>query len=128
MERFGFEDLRIWQESIAFAEEVFKLIDHFPPYDRLAQQTFGAVSSISQNIAEGNGRHYWKENLQFLYYARGSLYETITLLEILTRRKSITPEHCLTLKSKALVLAKQLNAYISYVKGLQYAMKGSQKK
>jgi len=38
------------------------------------------------NIAEGKGRRLKKEFLQFLYIARASLYETVTLLEIFKRR------------------------------------------
>jgi len=34
-----------------------------------------AVSSIAQNIAEGKGRQYKKEFIQFLYVGEGSLFE-----------------------------------------------------
>jgi len=41
-----------------------------------------ATTSPSQNIAEGKGRQYKKEFIQFLYIARGSIFEVVTLNEI----------------------------------------------
>ncbi|MBI5605158.1 MAG: four helix bundle protein [Deltaproteobacteria bacterium] len=43
-------------------------------------------------IAEGKGRFSKKEFVQYLYIARGSLYETMTLLEIFKRRNWISHE------------------------------------
>jgi hypothetical protein len=53
------------------------------------------------NIAEGKGRFSKKEFVQFLYISRGSLYETMTLLEILQRRNWISNEHYSSLEPSA---------------------------
>ena len=37
-----------------------------------------AVTSVPQNIAEGKGRQYKKEFIQYLYIAEGSLFEVLT--------------------------------------------------
>jgi four helix bundle protein len=83
--KFGYEDLEVWQKAIHWASEIVSLSDgletnrsHF----RLIEQLESACSSVAMNIAEGKGRYSPKEFIQFLYVARGSLYETITLLEI----------------------------------------------
>ena len=119
MERFDFEKLVVWQETVSFGVKVIQLIDtlqtdrkHF----RLIEQLESATASVSQNIAEGKGRYSKKEFLQFLYYSRGSLYEVISLLTIFHKLGWINNEQLDTLKSDALILAKRLNAFINAIK------------
>jgi four helix bundle protein len=52
---------------------------------RLIEQLEAASTSVAMNIAEGKGRPTTKEFIQFLYIARGSWFEVITLLVILGR-------------------------------------------
>ena len=82
--RFPFEDLKVWQEAVELAKEIYKLTKKFPKHERfgLISQIQRAATSIPLNIAEGKGRFHKKEFIQFLYNARGSLYEVITLLKI----------------------------------------------
>ena len=81
---FPFEKIEVRQLSVDFADFVIGLLESFPPnkHFRLIGQMESAVSSISQNIAEGKGRQYNKEFIQFLYIAIGSLFEALTLTEI----------------------------------------------
>ena len=51
------------------------------------------------NIAEGKVRNPKKEFMQFPYIARGSLYETLTLLEIFKLRGGSTNEQFEKLES-----------------------------
>lgn len=45
------------------------------------------VTSPSQDIAEGKGRQYKKEFIQYLHIAQGLLYEVATLNEVFRRRQ-----------------------------------------
>ena len=54
---------------------------------RLCDQLSRAVVSIPSNIAEGNGRSSRTDYAHFLAIARGSLYETMTQLEIAKRQR-----------------------------------------
>jgi len=74
----------VYQESLELVEIVYKVTRDFPK-----EEVFGIVSqlrraavSVSLNIAEGKGRFHTKVFVQFLYQARGSLYETMTLNKI----------------------------------------------
>ena len=59
---------------------------------RLLEQIESCSTSVAMNIAEGKGRYSKKEYMQYLYISRGSLYETMTLLEILRRKKWISDD------------------------------------
>ena len=72
-----------------------------------------AVCSIAQNIAEGKGRQYKKEFIQFLYIAEGSLFEVLTLTEIFTRRKLFKKEVSIEIESRAQVLDRKLHGLIN---------------
>ena len=63
---------------------VYKLSKGFPSDERyaLTDQLRRAVVSIPSNIAEGSGRASNKDYAHFLSIARGSLYETLTQLQI----------------------------------------------
>ncbi|MDH5379461.1 MAG: four helix bundle protein [Cyclobacteriaceae bacterium] len=81
----SYRDLVVWQKAMTFAKEVIELADQNTSgrkLYRLLEQIQSSSSSVPMNIAEGLGRKGTKEFIQFLYIARGSLYETITLLEL----------------------------------------------
>jgi four helix bundle protein len=64
--------------------EIYKLTRMFPKEERygLTNQTNRAAVSIPANIAEGLGRNYKKDTIQFLHISRGSAYEVETLLSV----------------------------------------------
>ena len=83
--KFGYEDLEVWNKAINFAVKVVDTVDKIETdrkHYRLFEQIESSSTSISMNIAEGKGRYSKKEFVHFCYVARGSLYETMTLLEI----------------------------------------------
>ena len=81
---FLFKNLIVWQKAMELAKLVYGLVRQLPAEERyaLADQLRRAVGSIPSNIAEGNGRAGNKDYAHFLAIARGSLYETITQLEL----------------------------------------------
>lgn len=75
-----------------FAVKVIELVETVGTerkHYRLFEQIEAASTSVSMNLAEGKGKNSKKEFTQFCYIARGSLYETMTLLEIFRRKKWI---------------------------------------
>jgi four helix bundle protein len=78
----------VWQEAVNFSIKCLKLVEKIETnrkHYRLIEQFESAATSPALNIAEGKGRFSKKEFVQFLYIARGSLFETVTLLEIFRR-------------------------------------------
>jgi four helix bundle protein len=116
---FAFEDLQVWQKAVDFAETVVKAIDQFEAprkHYRLIEQLESAVTSIAMNIAEGKGRYSKKEFVHFMYIARGSLFETITILTIIQRIGWISEEKLKDIKSAGEEITKMLNSLIKTIK------------
>jgi len=66
---------------------VYLATEKFPQEEEygIVAQIRRAAVSIPVNIAEGRGRFYKKEQIQFFYNARASLYEVVTLLKLSLR-------------------------------------------
>jgi four helix bundle protein len=114
----AYKDLQVWQKSIAFATEVIRIIDELETdrkHYRLIEQLEAAVTSVSMNIAEGKGRESKKEFVRFLYIARGSVYETLTLLEIFQRQGWLSQEKYAELEKSAIEIIRMLKGLINAV-------------
>ena len=121
--KFGYEDLQVWNRAVDFAVKVIELvetIDTERKHYRLLEQIEASSTSVSMNLAEGKGRFSQKEFMQYCYIARGSLYETMTLLEIFKRKGWISEEKFSSLKSEGIEIA-------SMIKGLINSLYKSQK-
>ena len=117
--KFPFEKLEVWHLAVDFADFVLNILDSFPPnkYSRVVGQMEAAVSSIPQNIAEGKGRQYKKEFIQYLYIAEGSLFEVLTLSDILKRRKLITENESIEIRKRAEIIDRKLHGLINSLRG-----------
>ncbi|MDA3835946.1 MAG: four helix bundle protein [Spirochaetales bacterium] len=116
---FPFERLEVWQFAVKFADFILGLLESFPSnkYFRLIGQMEAAASSIAQNIAEGKGRQYKKEFIQFLYIAEGSLFEVLTLTEIFKRRNLFDEKHAIDIRKQAEIIDRKLHGLINSLRG-----------
>ena len=81
---FQYRKLIVWQKAMQFSKAVYALIKQFPATEKyaLSDQVRRAAVSVPCNIAEGCGRASNRDYAHFLSIARGSLYETMTQLEL----------------------------------------------
>jgi four helix bundle protein len=118
--KFGFEDLTVWNKAINFAYKVITLSENLETNNRkhyrLIEQLEASSTSVAMNIAEGKGRYSKKEFIQYLYIARGSLYETITLLVIFNKNKWINNEQLEEMKKYADEIGKMLAGLIGAIR------------
>jgi len=109
---FAFEDLQVYQKTLDFSVSVIDVIDEMDTprkHYRLIEQLEGSCTSVALNISEGKGRFSKKEFRQFLYIARGSLYETITMLQIFKKKKWLKE----TSYEKLYLEAEEINKMLS---------------
>ena len=73
----SFTDLNAWREAHSLVLLIYKITRNFPKDEIycLVSQMRRAAISITSNIAEGFGRHGYREKIQFYYLAQGSLLE-----------------------------------------------------
>ena len=116
---FPFEKLDVWQLSVDLAEFVLDLLDKFPSnkHIRLVSQMESAATSPAQNIAEGKGRQYKKEFIQFLHIGQGSVYEVVTLNEVFRRRRLFSEEEANEVRKRCEQIDRKLNGLINSLKG-----------
>ena len=83
-----YKELIVWQKAMTLVDWVYGQARTFPKDERfrLCDQLSRAVVSIPSNIAEGCGRGSRQDYAHFLTMARGSLFETMTQLEIARRQ------------------------------------------
>jgi four helix bundle protein len=83
----NYRRLRVWRRGIDLVEAVYALIRGFPAFERfgLSAQLQRAAVSVPSNIAEGNERESRTDHQRFVTFARGSLAEVDTQLEVALR-------------------------------------------
>lgn len=116
---FPFEKLEVYQLALELAEHVFELLEGLPQnrHLRLIGQMEAAAVSPAQNIAEGKGRQYKKEFIQFLHIAQGSIYEVVTLNEVFRRRKLFQARKSQEVRARCEQIDRKLNGLINSLHG-----------
>jgi|SRR5271157_444356 len=80
----SYRELIAWQKSVDLVTEIYSVTKGFPRDEiyGLTSQLRRSAVSVPTNIAEGQGRATKGEFIQFLCYARGSLFELETQIVI----------------------------------------------
>ena len=115
MHHFSFKKLKVWQKAVDFATNVIRALEDLETprkHYRLIEQLEAACTSVAMNIAEGKGRQTTKEFIQFLFIARGSLFEVITLLIVLRNLNWLSPEQVDSFQAEVEEITKMLNTMI----------------
>lgn len=113
-----YKDLIVWQKSRILVLDVFEIINALDEKKEriMIDQLSRAVVSVPSNIAEGIGRQYKKETIQFLSISRASLNETETLI-LLTADKQLIDEQCIIRITNNIIECKKLiQGLINYYK------------
>jgi len=111
-------ELLAWRKAREVRVCISEIAKQFPKYEqyKLVDQIIRSSRSIAANIAEGFGRYYFKENIQFCRQARGSLIETQEHLMCAFDEGYINAELFKEGMQSTKECLKVLNGYISYLK------------
>jgi four helix bundle protein len=116
-----FEDLRVLKSAEEIADSIWKVVIQWDEFakDVVGKQLTRAVDSIGANIAESFGRFHFGEKLQFLYYSRGSIFETKYWLNRTRVRGLMKTEEVQECVNRLTDVARQLNTFASGLKGVR---------
>lgn len=89
---FDHEKLVVYQESIAFVAWLSALMEGTVRTGDVKDQLDRASTSISLNIAEGNGKYTPKDRCRFFDIAHGSALECAAGLDVLVAKRKMTPD------------------------------------
>lgn len=115
----SFEDLKVLKAAEEVADTIYKIAAQWDEFARdvVGKQIARAADSIGANIAESFGRFHFGEKIQFLYYARGSMFETKYWLNRAVARGLITSTESRNHSARLTDIARQLNAFAASLKG-----------
>ncbi len=116
-----FETLHVLKLAEEIADSVWKRVVEWDEFakDVVGKQLARAADSVGANIAESFGRFHFGEKLQFLYYARGSIFETKYWLNRVSARGLMPTEEIQVWISQVTSLARQLNAFANSLKSVR---------
>ncbi|MFN9784889.1 MAG: four helix bundle protein [Sphingobacteriales bacterium] len=111
-------DLKIYQQAMEIGEDVWTMVQNWEHFSKsaLGKQMLRAADSIALNIAEGDGRYFYKERNQFFYFSRGSAYETSCCLQKALQRNLINESQFNDLNNKLVIFFYLINAMIKSIK------------
>jgi len=115
----GLEKLDVWCKARDFAVRVNKeVLPLLPPEEKwsLNQQLRRSSQSIPANIAEGQGRFYFQDNVRFCYIARGSLEETLSHIVYACKVGYISETLYKSFAVDGEDLNRLINGYIGFLK------------
>ncbi len=120
-----FEDLRVLKSAEEIADSVWKRVVRWDEFakDVVGKQIARSADSVGANIAESFGRFNFGEKLQFLYYSRGSIFETKFWLNRTKERQLMKPDEVEEYVKKLTDLARQLNTFASGLKAVRAEQK-----
>jgi four helix bundle protein len=113
------EDVRVLKSAEQIADTIYKIASRWDDFakDVVGKQISRAADSIGANIAESFGRFHFGEKIQFLYYARGSVFEAKYWLNRAAARDLVSSADSQSYVTRLTEIARQLNLYVTSLKG-----------
>lgn len=111
-----YKDLEVWMVARKLTKLVYDTTKNYPKEEifGLTNQIRRCAVSVPSNIAEGCGRSTSKDTIQFLFIARGSLYELETQIYLSSDLELINNENLTIILNQIIHCKKLLNGFINY--------------
>lgn len=120
-EHFSYRRLVVYQHSRKYVKTIYSITSSFPKDElfALTNQLRRTAVSITSNLAEAMGRYSDKDKLHFLEFAFGSLYETMSQMEIALDLGYVNEEQYNDIETQLTDISKMLSGLRqSYIRKL----------
>jgi four helix bundle protein len=115
--QFNLDSFELYNTARQFRIKTYRLIRQLPADEKycLGNQMRRAAVSVSNNIAEGHSRWYYKENIRFCRTSRGSVGELIDDFNVCVDENYGDQALVEELQNDADKLVARINSYIAYL-------------
>ena len=115
------ENLRIFKNAEIISDLAWEIVKTLPrqEFHPTGNQFIRSADSVSANIAEGHGRHTFKDKTHYFIIARASLSEAKNWLRIIASRYSVPEKTNTDLKKVMKEESYMINKYIKYLRSRQ---------
>lgn len=110
-----FEELRIWQESRVFVNQIYDLTENMKDFG-FKDQIRRAAVSVMNNIAEGFDYGSDAMFIRYLDISKSSCGEVKSMLYLAEDRKYCSSEKAIEMRDKAKGISSSIHALIKYLK------------
>ena len=112
MHQYGFEKLKVWQNSRELTKQIYMLTKNFPAEEKyvFTTQMRRSALSISSNIAEGSSRISSRDQAHFYNTAYSSAIELINQLILAIDLDFISTEQYIEIRMDIEQVTNQINA------------------
>lgn len=116
---YAYRRLEIWKKAVDLSIKVIQCIEKLSAeaeIQRVTEEIEMSAVNIATNIAKGKACLSEEDFIYYLFLSKRSLYETMTLLEILKAKQLITDECYMEIETKGKDIATKLVEFIRSVK------------
>jgi len=119
---FTLDELEVYVLAQEFSGKIWFTVEQWPPFPKfgLGRQLTDSSDSISSNIAGSYGRYFFKENIKFCFYSRGSILETKNHLLKAAKRNLVDSGTYNELIHELKIVHRKLNGYVKFLRKSNY--------
>ena len=117
---FDHEKLDVYRESISFVSWLASILESAIRLGEIKDQIERASSSISLNIAEGNGRFSHKDRGKFFEISLSSAFECAACLDVMVARSKLTRDAASPGKTSLQKIVRMLVGLLKSIEARNY--------
>ena len=113
-----FEDLEIYKAAREFRKAMYAVSRCRPGSEKyeLGRQIRRAAVSLTNNMAEGDGRFHYPDQIRFFLHSRGSLEELVDDLNVCLDENYLSVEEIEKLKEQARAVLMLINGCLGHLR------------